>query len=107
MFIHVLKYKAEWLGKQVIQIPKYAASTKKCCACGSQVSAIPLSVREWTCPYCSVHHDRDINAARNILLQAVNLALGMNCPVHTWIDIADLCTLGIQVYDTKVKRKVF
>ena len=104
-FIRVLKYKAEWLGKQIIQIPKYAASTKKCCACGHQVSAIPLSVREWTCPYCSVHHDRDINAARNILLQAVNLALGGKSPVHSWIDIADLCTLGIQVCDTKMKRE--
>lgn len=104
-FIRVLKYKAEWLGKQVIQIPRYAASTKKCCACGCQVEPIPLSVREWTCPYCGVHHDRDINAARNILLQAVNLALGGNAPVHSWIDIADLCTLGIQVCDTKMKRE--
>lgn len=104
-FIRVLKYKAEWLGKQIIQIPRYAASTKKCCACGCQVEPIPLSVREWTCPYCGVHHDRDINAARNILLQAVNLALGGNAPVHSWIDIADLCTLGIQVSDAKMKRE--
>ena len=104
-FIRVLKYKAEWLGKQIIQIPRYAASTKKCCACEHQVSAIPLSVREWTCPYCGVHHDRDINAARNILLQALNLALGGNAPVHSWIDIADLCTFGIQVSDTKMKRE--
>ena len=104
-FIRVLKYKAELLGKQVIQIPRFAASTKKCCACGCQVEPIPLSVREWTCPYCGVHHDRDINAARNILLQAVNLALGGNAPVHSWIDIADLCTLCIQVSDVKMKRE--
>ena len=43
--------------------------------------------------------------ARNILLQAVNLALGGNAPVHSWIDIADLCTFGIQVSDTKMKRE--
>ena len=47
----------------------------------------------------------DINAARNILFQAVNLALGWKSPVHSWIDIADLCILGIQVSDTKVKRE--
>lgn len=104
-FIRVLKYKAGWLGKQMIQIPKYAASTKKCCVCGHQVESIPLSVREWTCPHCGVHHDRDINAARNILLQAVNLALGGKSPVHSWIGIVDLCTLGIRVGDTKMKRE--
>lgn len=104
-FIRVLKYKAEWLGKQIIQIPRYAASTKKCCACSKQVDKIPLSVREWTCPHCGVHHDRDVNAARNILLQAVNLALGANNPVHSWIDIADLCTFGIQICDTNMKRE--
>ena len=43
--------------------------------------------------------------ARNILLQAVNLALGGNVPVHSWIDIADLCTLGIQVSNIKMKRE--
>lgn len=43
--------------------------------------------------------------ARNILLQAVNLALGGKSSVHSWIDIADLCTLGIHVCDAKVKRE--
>ena len=42
MFVHILKYKAEWLGKQIIQIPKYAATTKKCCACGKQVDEISI-----------------------------------------------------------------
>lgn len=105
MFIHVLKYKAEWSSKQTIQIPRYAASTKKCCTCGKQIDKIPLFVREWTCPYCGVHHDRDVNAARNILLQAVNFALEGKSPVHSWIDIADLHAFGIQVSDIKMKRE--
>lgn len=105
MFVHILKYKAEWLGKQIIQIPKYAASTKKYCACGKQVGEIPLYVREWTCLHCGVHHDRDINAARNILLQAVNLALEGKSPVHSWIDITDLCTFGIQICTIKMNRE--
>lgn len=43
--------------------------------------------------------------ARNVLLQAVNLALGGNTSVHSWIDIADLCALGIQVSNIKMKRE--
>ena len=104
-FVRVLKYKAEWLGKQIIQISKYAATTKVCSCCGHKTKSIPLSVREWTCPECGAHHDRDINAARNILLQAVNLALGGDTLVHSWIDIADLYTLGIYVSNTKMKRE--
>ena len=42
---------------------------------------------------------------QNILLQAVNLALGGNTPEHSWVDIADLCTLGIQVSNIKMKRE--
>ena len=104
-FVRVLKYKAEWLGKQVIQISKFAATTKVCSCCGHKTKSIPLSVREWTCPECGIHHDRDINAARNILLQAVNLALGGDCPVHSWIDVANLYAFGIQVCDSKMKRE--
>ena len=44
--------------------------------------------------------------ARNILLQAVDLALGGNTPVHSWGDIADLCALGIQVSNIKMKREI-
>ena len=43
--------------------------------------------------------------AQNILLQAVNFALGGNTPVHSWVGIADLCALGIQVSDAKMKRE--
>lgn len=103
-FVHVLKYKAEWLGKQVIQISKYAATTKVCSCCGHKTKSIPLSIREWTCPECGTHHDRDVNAARNILLQAVNLALGVECPVHSWNDIDDLNIFGVQVNNNMMKR---
>ena len=104
-FVRVLKYKAEWLGKQIIQISKFAATTKVCSCCGYKTKSIPLSIREWTCPECGTHHDRDVNAARNILLQAVNLALGTNNPVHSWINIADLYALGIQVDDINMNRE--
>lgn len=96
-FVNTLKYKAVWTGKHVLQIERYTLTTRKCCSCGTIVDKFSLSVREWTCPKCLVHHDRDVNAARNILLQAVNLALGRSCPVHSWSDITELNSFGVQV----------
>jgi IS605 OrfB family transposase len=61
-----LEYKADWYGRTVIAIDRFYPSSKTCSACGSIVSSLPLNVREWTCP-CGAHHDRDVNAARNIL----------------------------------------
>jgi putative transposase len=61
-----LEYKADWYGRTVIAIDRFYPSSKTCSACGSIVSSLPLNVREWTCT-CGAHHDRDVNAARNIL----------------------------------------
>lgn len=65
MFRTMLRYKAEKKGKYVIKIDKWFASTKTCHVCGHKES-IPLFVREWDCPVCHTHHDRDVNAAINI-----------------------------------------
>lgn len=61
-----LEYKADWYGRTVIAIDRFYPSSKTCSACGAIVSALPLKVRAWTCR-CGAHHDRDINAAKNIL----------------------------------------
>jgi putative transposase len=70
-----LEYKADWYGRQVIAIDRWYPSSKTCSACGAIVEKLPLNVRDWTCR-CGAHHDRDINAARNIL--AVGLAERLN-----------------------------
>ena len=66
-FVRQLEYKAKWYGRTLVGIDKWYPSSKRCSECGFIVSKMPLSIREWTCPECGVVHDRDINAARNIL----------------------------------------
>lgn len=66
-FTNILAYKAEWLGKNVIQTGRFEPSSKTCSCCGYKLDHLPLNIRAWTCPECGVNHDRDVNAARNIL----------------------------------------
>ncbi len=66
-FIRQLEYKAEWYGRTMVKIDKWYPSSKRCFDCGHVLDALQLDVREWNCPECGVHHDRDINAAQNIL----------------------------------------
>lgn len=63
----MLGYKAEWYGRDFVQIDKWYPSSKRCHACGHISDAMPLTVRHWDCPICQAHHDRDLNAAKNIL----------------------------------------
>lgn len=67
MFIAMLEYKAAWYGRSLIKIDRFYPSSKTCHTCGHVVERLPLSVRKWSCPSCKTEHDRDENAARNIL----------------------------------------
>jgi putative transposase len=62
----MLEYKASWYGRTVIAVDRWLPSSKTCSQCGALLEALPLDVREWTCR-CGAVHDRDVNAARNIL----------------------------------------
>lgn len=62
-----LEYKCDWYGRTLVKIDRWFPSSKRCGNCGHIVSKLPLNIREWYCPNCGTHHDRDINAAKNIL----------------------------------------
>ena len=66
-FVRQLKYKSLWYGRELVGIDRWYPSSKRCSDCGHTVAKMPLSVREWTCPECGTIHDRDVNAARNVL----------------------------------------
>ena len=66
-FIEILKYKCIIHGKQFIQIGRWTPSTKSCSKCGHENKNLELTDRQWVCPKCDTYHDRDINAAINIL----------------------------------------
>jgi putative transposase len=65
--IRQLEYKCQWYGRTLVKIDRWFPSTKRCGKCGHIVDKMPLDVREWDCPECGTRHDRDINAANNIL----------------------------------------
>ncbi|HET9920775.1 MAG TPA: IS200/IS605 family element RNA-guided endonuclease TnpB [Ktedonobacteraceae bacterium] len=62
-----LEYKATWYGRTLVKIDKWYPSSKRCFDCGHLLDSLSLDIRFWTCSECGVHHDRDINAANNIL----------------------------------------
>lgn len=69
-----LKYKAEWYSKQFLKISTYYASSQICSNCGNRNPDVKkLSIREWECPSCGAYHDRDLNAAINILNEGLKL----------------------------------
>lgn len=66
-FVNQLEYKAQLYGRKVVQVDPWFPSSKQCSRCKHQVKELPLNVREWTCQYCGSEHDRDVNAALNLL----------------------------------------
>ncbi|MGW1680359.1 RNA-guided endonuclease InsQ/TnpB family protein [Saccharopolyspora sp. NPDC002376] len=70
----MLGYKCAWYGRELVVIDRWFPSSKTCSACGTLAESMPLNVREWTCNGCGTWHDRDINAAKNILAAGLAVA---------------------------------
>ena len=68
-----LQYKSDWLGGRMVRIDRFYPSSQLCSSCGVKYPGLRLGDREWTCQNCGTHHDRDVNAARNIHIEALRL----------------------------------
>jgi putative transposase len=75
-FRSMVEYKAKQAGRHVIVIDRWFPSSKSCSACGHLLAELSLATRHWTCPSCGTRHDRDVNAAKNILAAGLAAARG-------------------------------
>src|SRR5438876_1211110 len=73
-FVRQLEYKAAWYGRTLVKIDQWYPSSKRCFECGHLLETLSLDIRVWTCPECGVVHDRDLNAAHNILAAGLAVA---------------------------------
>ena len=73
-FVRQLEYKADWYNRTLVKVPTFYPSSQTCSFCGYQNSGTKnLSVRHWICPECGTYHDRDVNAAVNILTTGIGM----------------------------------
>jgi putative transposase len=101
-FIEQLKYKALWNDKEIMQIGRFQPSTKLCSECQTIVDFLTLKDRTWICPNCNTNHDRDINAARSILIQAV----GVTTAQQTWRDCKSMKSV-VDLDEALIETKEF
>ena len=81
-FFKMLEYKSEWYQKRLMKVGMFEPTSKKCSRCGYLYHHLTLDIREWICPECGEKHDRDVNAAKNILKES----LGVTGEIQTWSD---------------------
>src|SRR5690625_1079088 len=72
-FVTKLEYKAKWYGKTIVKVSRWFPSSQICSECGHQNGKNPLEMRDWKCSDCHEHHDRDINASKNILAEGLRI----------------------------------
>lgn len=83
-FRQLLTYKAERYSRNVVVVDRWFPSSKLCSVCGFKLSTLSLAVRKWTCEKCSTLHDRDVNAAKNLVVAAGLVETLNACPGRDW-----------------------
>jgi putative transposase len=81
-FVRQLEYKARWYGRTIVKIDRWYPSSKTCSACKYVVEELPLEIRAWVCPNCGTSHDRDSNAAHNVLTEGLSALNACGGPVR-------------------------
>ena len=79
--LRMIAYKMKREGKHFILIDTFYPSSKTCSCCGFKLEKLDLATREWTCPHCGAHHDRDGNAAANIRAEGIRILRAEGLPV--------------------------
>ena len=82
-FVRQIEYKGIWYGCEVVKVDRWFASSKTCGDCGAVNQALALSDRRWACAQCGAVHDRDLNAAKNILNESTARTAGIDAPGET------------------------
>ncbi|HEY9866210.1 MAG TPA: RNA-guided endonuclease TnpB family protein [Candidatus Obscuribacterales bacterium] len=103
MLINFLSYKLEREGGRLIEVDRFFPSTKLCNCCQFKNDSLDLSVRDWICPNCQTHHDRDENAARNIREEGIRI-LSTNTAGHAEIKA---CGEGVRLVAACCKKHSF
>lgn len=98
MFVAMVKYKSVWAGRSLRLIDRWSPSSKMCGECGELNESLTLDVREWACP-CGAHHDRDVNAAKNIL------KIGWDTPEFTPAERRVTGSVGSNRVKTRSKKQ--
>ena len=100
-FFNQLEYKSKWYGKELRKVGRFVPTSKTCNICGYYYKNLTLEIRDWICPDCGVKHDRDVNAAKNILKNSVGVNAEDN---QTWRDSKTLEKLSSKASFDEVFR---
>ncbi len=99
----MIEYKAGYAGKTVHSISRWYPSSKTCSSCGHKMGSMGLEVREWDCPSCGEYHDRDLNAALNILYQGQKDLYDAAQPSRATMEVGAI-PMALQKHSSKIER---
>lgn len=100
----MIEYKAGYAGKTVHSISRWFPSSKTCSSCNHKMASMGLEVREWDCPSCNTHHDRDLNAAKNILYQGQRDLYDAVQPSRSTMEVGASLPVALQKHSVKIER---
>jgi putative transposase len=100
---NMISYKSSWAGRTYHRIDRWYPSSKTCSSCGHRLEKLDLGTREWTCPDCGTHHDRDLNAAMNILQVGQADCYGEAIKSHAIGDLGEI-PMALQKMIVKIER---